>query len=1238
MSDRRPANIGLSLVGIVLVAILPLLVFGGGVAWTVIERTKAAKASELAGTARALRLAVDRELVNQLEAMAVLATDSSLDGGDLGLFMTRARRAMDMHPEWRNVALIDPHTHFIIASTATISAPTLASLVPGDVDKVVNTRKPVIAGLLPLGRIVRGPMILLLSPVVRRGEVRLVLSVGMNPKSVSRVFAAQGLAETWTGSVVENHMLLAGRSRDRDRFFGVRATPSLVERIAAAESGMFTALDEDGADVYTVFSRSPVTGWSVALGVPVAEVDEPIRLMLLKVGGAGVALIAFALILTLVLGKGIVRRRKAYETALRASEEALARESQRNSLYLRNASDGIHVLDAEGKALEVSDSFCDMLGYTRSELIGAYVSLWDGRWSPDELKRELKRQIEATGRSVFETKHRRRDGSLFDVEVTGQPLELDGQPVVFNSARDITERKRADRLLRTRLRLSELAQAGTMDRMLQEALDIAERVSGSQIGFFYFVDPDQEHLTQRVCSTKTLNACGVEGRGRHYAISEAGVWAECFHKRVPVIHNDYASLPQRKSLPEGQVPVMRELVVPIIRQGKVTEFMGVGNKPTDYVTADIEAVEQIASLVQDLTERTRAAEAVTASEARFRQLADATFEGIAISERGMLVDVNSQLCAMLGYEPVEMIGKPVLDFVAPESRSLVQQNMRAGVEAAYENVLLRKDGSTVHVLSRARSMPWQGKQLRVTALIDITAVRRTEEQLRKLSRAVEQSPASIVITDREGRIEYVNPRFEQVTGYTREETIGQNPRILKSGVTAPQVYEDLWKAITAGGEWRGELCNRKKSGELFWEYAAISGLQGDDGQVTHYVAVKEDISERKRLEEVRMHSQRQEALGTLAGGIAHDFNNILAAIRGNTELAAADVGAEHPAMESLAEITKAGSRASELVRRIMAFGRPQPPRREAADLGEVVDEVLKLLRSTLPAGIALRTHFGRDVPRVLVDSAQVHEVVVNLTTNAAHAIGPRAGSIEYELKAVEREPRQADGFDLAPGRYARLTVKDSGCGMDNATMSRIFDAFYTTKPVGEGTGLGLSMVYGIMHSHGGTVAVDSAPGKGASFHLYFPVAAGDAEQTPGDAAIKAALSAGQRVLYVDDEEALVFLATRVLARFGHSVTGFTDPEAALEAFRAHPADFDVVVTDLSMPQMSGFELTRELLAIRADIPVLMTSGYIRPEDEGRAREVGVSELILKPATMDELAMVLDRTFRSTNPTSQSPAA
>ncbi len=633
------------------------------------------------------------------------------------------------------------------------------------------------------------------------------------------------------------------------------------------------------------------------------------------------------------------------------------------------------------------------------------------------------------------------------------------------------------------------------------------------------------------------------------------------------------------------------------------------------------------SIVEDITERKRAGEAAAASEARFRQLADAAFEGVAISENGVLIDANPQFCRLLGYELAEVVGRAVIDFVALEHRFKVAERIRTSDNSPFEHSLLRRDGSTVQVLAHGRSLVRNGKLLRVTALFDITEMRRTEAQLRTLSRAVEQCPASIVITDREGRIEYVNPHFEAVTGYSPGEAIGKNPRILKSGKVDAKTYEALWHTISAGGEWRGELCNRRKNGELFWEHAAISGLQGEDGRITHYVAVKEDITERKRFEELRMQSQKMESLGTLAGGIAHDFNNILTAIRGNADLAAANLDGEHPATVSLAEIRKAGSRASALVRRILAFGQRQSPKREVTCLSEVVNEVLKLLRSTLPAGIALKTRFVPDAPRVFADTALVHEALVNLTTNAAYAIGARTGSIEYALEKAQLDAVQGRNLDLPPGLYARLSVRDSGCGMDEATKARIFDAFYTTKPLGEGTGLGLSMVYGIMQGHDGAVLVDSAPGQGASFHLYFP--ASTAAEVPAALPVARTIPRvnGMRVLYVDDEEALVFLATRALAQFGHDVRGFIDPRSALEAFRSQAQNFDVVVTDLSMPEMSGFDLAHELRAVRPEVPVLMLTGYIRAEDELAAQQAGVRELLLKPTTMDELAQVLDTCLR-----------
>jgi CheY-like chemotaxis protein/two-component sensor histidine kinase len=369
-----------------------------------------------------------------------------------------------------------------------------------------------------------------------------------------------------------------------------------------------------------------------------------------------------------------------------------------------------------------------------------------------------------------------------------------------------------------------------------------------------------------------------------------------------------------------------------------------------------------------------------------------------------------------------------------------------------------------------------------------------------------------------------------------------------------------------------------------------------------------------------------EALGTLAGGIAHDFNNILAAIEGNAKLAIADLPVDHAAQESLSEIEKSSARAVDIVRRILTFSRHQEPNRDVIDLQPAVEEALGLLRATLPARVELRAEFASDVARTIADPTEVHQIVMNLITNASHAIGSRGGRIDLRVDTALVASTEGNAIaGLHPGRYARLTVTDDGSGMDKATSDRIFDPFFTTKPVGQGTGLGLSLVHGVVKSTGGMVTVDSQLGVGTTFRIYFPAAEGApraARATPPDDV----QPHRGRILYVDDERALVKLITRGLRRMGYAVTGFTEAALALEWARAQPNAFDVAVTDLSMPGMSGFDLARELLALRPTLPVVMITGFARPEDYAAAAEAGVSALILKPSTVEQLASELRRFF------------
>ncbi|HVF17552.1 MAG TPA: ATP-binding protein, partial [Steroidobacteraceae bacterium] len=352
----------------------------------------------------------------------------------------------------------------------------------------------------------------------------------------------------------------------------------------------------------------------------------------------------------------------------------------------------------------------------------------------------------------------------------------------------------------------------------------------------------------------------------------------------------------------------------------------------------------------------------------------------------------------------------------------------------------------------------------------------------------------------------------------------------------------------------------------------------------------------------------------------------LLAISGNTRLAIGDLPPGHPAEVSLLEVDKASQRAAQLVQRILAFSRQNEPKREVLRLQPIVAEALQLMRATLPALIEIRSSYGTDLPNVSADATQIHQIVMNLLTNAGHAIGDDPG---YVTVAMERVTLTAESSattgNLPPGPYVCLSVSDTGIGMSAATMDRIFDPFFTTKPIGQGTGLGLSVVHGILRHLGGAITVQSSPGQGTTFQLYFP-ALEQSEPLRVAPREKPEPGQGQRIMYIDDEDALVFLAKRNLERLGYRVSGFTDPTLALEAFKSSPYDFDVIVTDQSMPGMSGLHLSEALLRIRADVPIVMTSGYVRTKDRDSALALGVRHMIAKPNTIDELGHALVTLF------------
>ncbi len=465
-----------------------------------------------------------------------------------------------------------------------------------------------------------------------------------------------------------------------------------------------------------------------------------------------------------------------------------------------------------------------------------------------------------------------------------------------------------------------------------------------------------------------------------------------------------------------------------------------------------------------------------------------------------------------------------------------------------------------------------------------------EESIRKLSKAIEQSPISIIITDTTGKIEFANKKFFEITGYQKDETIGQNSRFLRSGQTPPEVYKRLWKTITSGEVWRGEFHNRKRNGDLFWESAAITAVKNVEGIITHYVAAKEDITEKKMLEEQIQQAQKMEAIGQLAGGVAHDFNNMLGVILGCAEMAIDMSGNNELLRSALESIMTAAQRSVEITRKLLAFARKQTIQPKILDLNETIEGMLKLLRRLIGEDIELIWNPEGKLPPVKMDSSQIDQILANLCVNAKDAIGGK-GKITIETRNVFLNDRFCSTYkDVLPGEYVLLSVNDNGCGMDKKTLEKIFDPFFTTKDIGKGTGLGLSTVYGIVKQNGGFITVSSKPGDGSTFYIYFHCH-NEIVETGVTEIAETPLPVGKEtILLVEDDDVFLEMVRVILEDCGYVILAFSDPAEALRMISEHN-DINLLITDVIMPEINGRDLFKKLTHYCPQLKCLFMSGY-----------------------------------------------
>ncbi|MBL6945129.1 MAG: PAS domain-containing protein [Rhodospirillales bacterium] len=675
---------------------------------------------------------------------------------------------------------------------------------------------------------------------------------------------------------------------------------------------------------------------------------------------------------------------------------------------------------------------------------------------------------------------------------------------VIGIARDISDRKRHQELLEARLRLSELSATKTIEELIQAFLDEAEKITGSKIGFFHFLDDDENTIKLGTWSTNTLDAmCSADDFQMHYPISDAGVWADAAHERRPVIHNDYVGLDHKKGMPEGHAPVFRELVVPVIRGGKTKVILGVGNKKSDYEQADVKAVSELADLAWDIVERKNAETSLRESEERSSKAfkLSPVPSGIARIDDGCHFDVNDQWVLVMGYSREEAIGRTVEDLGIwddiTQRAVLVDRLRRDGVVHDFDAVFVTKHGEKKSMVLDGHIIEINGKQRLLLAFRDVTAHNQMERQL--------------------------------------------------------------------------------------------------------------------------LQAQKMETVGQLTGGVAHDFNNLLQVIQGNLELAKNSIAGGSRAEELVDRALVAGHRGAKLTQQLLAFSRKQTLRPERLDACSLVEGMSTLLARTLGEDISIETTFADGPANVIVDENGLTNALLNLALNARAAM-PKGGTLTVAVGArhIDKDiPVENDV--LASGDYVEISVTDTGSGMSRHALEHAFEPFFTTKEIGEGSGLGLSMVYGFARQSGGNATIESELGQGATVRLVLPAATGEAALANGVQAAGRNLRHAIKVLLVEDDADVRDSTVMVLTSFGCQVIE-ADNAAPVAGILEKDDGIELLISDIVLPgEKNGVELAQEAVRLRPGLKVILVSGY----PEGTLEKSGLSDteflLLSKPFSKEALS-------------------
>ena len=894
--------------------------------------------------------------------------------------------------------------------------------------------------------------------------------------------------------------------------------------------------------------------------------------------------------------KELEKRIKELETKALGSkqvEEALLESEKSYRTLVEQSLQGLLVIQ-DFRIVFTNTNFAEISGFSVEELLALSPEEVRAIIHPDDQKfvwERFRNRLEGKPEPPrYEYRGIRKDGIVVWLEIFASRIYYGGRPAIQGAIIDITERKKTEEELRV-----ERDNLRNIFESIEDGIDIVNQQYNIQYVnpvlvkdfgpyegvkcYRYFYDRDEVCpwcKNQDVWAGKTVRLEWYSSKnGRTYDMIDTPL-----------------------TLPDGSI-------------GKLEIF-------------------------HDITDIKQTEKALRESEKKYRTILESIEDGYyEVDLAGNFTFFNDSMCEISGYSRDELMGMNYRQYTNEQDSEKLYNTFNKVYTTGkpseiMDHMMVRKD-ETKRYIELSASLIKDSKDHGIGArgiIRDVTERKHAQEEIAKrqkyLESVVHNAPDAIVTLDASHNIIEWNPGAKRIFGYSRDEVVGKDIDDLISRPDMKHELKALTKQLLSGERLiPHETVRYRKDGTPVNVIASGSSIKIED-KFLGVMAVYTDITEKKKLERQLQQAQKMEAIGTLAGGIAHDFNNILAAIIGFAELAKMRVPEDSEILPNLDQILKSGNRAKTLIQQILAFSRKQELEQKPLQLKYIIMETLKLLRSTLPTDIEIKEDIAQDVGVVNADPTQMHQVIMNLCTNAGHAMQEEGGVLAVGFANVELDDIAAAQYlDMSPGHYLRLSVSDTGHGMTPDVKERIFEPYFTTKEKGVGTGMGLSVVHGIVKNHNGEVTVYSEPGKGSTFHVYLPLIQEEAikpemdEQAP-------ILTGNERILFIDDEPTLVELGTQMLERLGYEVTTRTSSIEALELFKAQPDRFDLVITDMTMPNMMGDKLAQEFMKIRSDIPIILCTGFSERISEEKTKEIGIKAFAMKPLVMRGLANTIKK--------------